>query len=190
MVRFTEMPVDVLQNIIEYLPPETLSTLRVASPGMREMVDTWVGKLVETGELQDPEGNDLRYLEYSYEPSEILENWANHGFSRSVAPLSEAEVAARAESFDVILTPDVSYEEDPDAFNEWVQGRLGDYAEILAQGGTGAEGLDAALYSYFQSLIRAGRLVDAATDNPLPTSTSSSKVMELLRNGQARWIAP
>jgi len=184
------MPEDVVRNVLEYLPPETLSTIRGASPEWRDMVDSYVLKLVETGELQDPEGRDLRYLEYRPEPWEILESWGNNDFARNRAPLSEEEVAARAESFDPILTPDVTYEEDPVAFNEEFQRMLAGYAELLEQGGTGAEELDAALYSYFQMLLRGGRIVDAATDNPLPTGTSSSQVMQLLRNGQARWIAP
>ena len=192
-MRFTEMPVDVVRNVLEYLPPETLSTIRGASSEMRGIVDSYVLNLVETGELLDPEGRPLRdseYWQYRPEPSAILESWGNNEFARYVAPLSEAEVEARAEGFDPILTPRVSYEEDPEAFNEEFQRMLGGYAELLELGGQGAEGLDAALYSYFQMLIRTGRLVDADTNEPLPTGTPLSIVMEFLRSGQARWIAP
>src|SRR5688572_21900686 len=103
------MPVDVLRNVMEYLPPETLSTLRGASTEMRYMVDEYVGMLVETGEFYDSEGTNLRSLEYEYQPSQILENWEYNAFTRNVAPPSVEEAAAkatlRAEGFDTTLTP-------------------------------------------------------------------------------------
>jgi hypothetical protein len=191
--RFTEMPVDVARAVVEYLPPEMLSIMRFASPEFRNMVDSYVLNLVEIGEFQDPEGRDLRFLEYPYQPSEILENWEYNEFTRNVAPLSVEEAAAkatlRAEAFDTTLTPDVSYEADPKAFNEEFQRNLATYAEILESGSV-SEDLEASLYSYFQGLIRTDRLVDVATNKTLPTGTPLSQVMELLRNGQAGWISP
>jgi uncharacterized protein YkwD len=187
------MPVDVVRNVMEYLPPETLSTLRGASTEMQYMVDSYVFKLVETSEFQDPEGRDLKELEYPYQPSEILENWGNNVFTRSAAPPSVEEAAAtaarRAEAFDTTLTPDVSYEDNPQAFNEEFQRNLATYAEILESGSVSEE-LEANLYSYFQGLIRTGRLVNPATNKPLRTGTPLSEVMQRLGNGQARWISP
>jgi hypothetical protein len=187
------MPVDAVRNMLEYLPPETLSTLRFASPEMRNMVDSYVRTLVETGEFYDSEGTNLRYLEYRYEPSVILEKWEYNEFTSNVAPLSEEEAAAkstlRAEMFDVTLTPDVSYQEDPDAFNEQFQRLLATWTEILERG-YASEDFETSLYSYFQGLIRTGRLVDKDTNKTLQTGTPVSNVLEFLRSGAARWIAP
>ena len=190
------MPVDAVRNVLEYLPPETLITLRGTSTEMRYIVDSYVFKLVETGEFYDSEGTNLRDLRYPYEPSVasvILENWGHNAFTRSVAPLSVEEAAAkstlRAQAFDISLTPDVSYHEDPQAFNEEFQSLLAYWADRL-ESGYASEDLESGLYSYFQGLIRTDRLVYAATNKTLPTGTPVSQVMKLLRNGQASWISP
>jgi outer membrane protein OmpA-like peptidoglycan-associated protein len=178
---------------MEYWPPEMLETLGYTSPEFREMVESYVLSLVEEGEFRDPEGRDLRDLEYTYQPSEILENWANNQFTRTVAPLSVEEVAAnasrRAEAFDVTLTPDVSYDTNQEGFNAEFQRNLADYAEIL-ESDSKSEDFDANLDTYFQSLIRTDRLVYAGTYDPLEAGTPLSEVMQLLRDGQARWRAP
>src|SRR5688572_14020426 len=90
-LRFNGMTVDEARAVVEYLPPEMLSIMRFASPEFRNMVDSYVLNLVEIGEFQDPEGRDLRFLEYPYQPSEILENWEYNEFTRNVAPLSVEE---------------------------------------------------------------------------------------------------
>jgi hypothetical protein len=122
-----------------------------------------------------------------------LENWGHNAFTRSVAPLSVEEAAAkstmRAQAYDTTLTPDVSYHEDPQAFNKEFQASLAYYADLL-EGGYVSEEFERSLYSYFQGLIRTDRLIDVATNKTLPTGMPVSQVMQLLRNGQASWISP
>jgi hypothetical protein len=78
---------------------------------------------------------------------------------------------------------------DPHFTPTEIQSALADYAAILEEGGPVGQAHEAALSSYFRRLILAGRLVDA-TGNPLPIVTPVSQILQLLSNGQARWIAP
>jgi hypothetical protein len=186
-LRLTELPVDVLQNMLEYLPPETLSTIREASPGMRDMVDNYVERLVQAGELTDREGTELRDLEYRYEPSEILDNWGNNEFGRLVQPRSEADQARIQDNLDGIFR---GYGSERNSFNEGSQALTIMELELqLDENTEEARKLKEDLYPYFDMLIRAGRLVDGE-DIPIPTGTPAENVMELLKNGEARWLPP
>jgi hypothetical protein len=182
--------------MMEFMGPETLSTLRSGSEELQAQVDDYLEHLIDSGKLTDRQGRTVR--SGVLEPSEVLQNWSNEWILIDYQPPSEADVAALQQRFDEVFRgmginagdyEFLYHDENGNELTE-LQVQIGVYEGILGQGDEYAEKLEDQLNIYFQNLLNARRIVDKETGNPLPPDTQFWEVMKQLREGDALWFPP